>query len=360
MKNKIALLLLIVMSLAITSCTKDQEEYVSLNSNEITDNEKNEVTYRGDMRTNYPLNTELYTYDGYYIYNYYTKADLEKEIIYYNCDIIGCKHNDYDCEAQEKAKRNSLRSYDGGFYYALENKVYYEKDGKSILLNENDFATDFAEETRTMPTEIYSIFIMEDSNLLVGGVNFYYILDPKTKEASEPIEVGDITTTSAAIIDSNRVVLSNINQETIIIDFDTREVKKIKDHAREAQILDNMIYFLTWEDDVSVLKRCDLNGENTEELVRGCYQYSIVNDDIFYVEFDKYDVLYRYDPNSDKVDEFLNLEDVDGQSLSITPPYHFTDTDFMIISVSNPIKSMKEYYRVDLDGSNPRYIELSI
>ncbi|NMB30738.1 MAG: DUF5050 domain-containing protein [Clostridiales bacterium] len=360
MKNKIAVILIIVMSLTITSCANSQEKYISLDSNETINNDESKTLYKGDYRTNYPLNAELYTYDGSCVFNYAMKADLDKEIIYHNCDIIGCKHNDFDCEAYEKAKRNSLRSYDGGFYYAVENEVYYEKDGKSTLINKNDFSTDFAKETYALPTEIYSIFILDNGNLLAGGCNFFYIIDPNKKEASEPIEVGDITTTSTAIIDSNMAIITNINQEMLLVNFDTMDVKKIEDHARDAQVLDDKIYYLTWRDDISILKRCDINGENSEELVKDCYLFSIVDGNIFYVEFDKDDILYKYEPNSEKVSEFLNLEDVEGQSLSINPPFHFTDTDFMVIRVSNPIKSGSEYYCIDLDGTNPRYIELSI
>lgn len=354
MKRRTIAAIALGILISLTACNKDTETYVDVDpEKEVMEQEES----FDDLRKNFPLGSSRITFDGNYLYIYGMKADVNKHVITYDCDIVGCKHNTEECGAWIKQQRSSERAYDGGFYYTLSNGIYYEKDDKQTLIYENDHTTEWSKETYDDPYGISMPIIVDDTKIIVFGANFLFTVNPKTKEATEPIDVGEIYFLSFSLINENKVAVANINFELFTVDLDSSESVKLKDYVLEVQSDGTSLYYISTENNKRRLIKCDVDGTNEEVIIENVGIYQLEEDSILFTQQDDNSTVYKKDLNTHTNEKLLELKNDKGEDWEALFFHYFPGYKNTFVDIYDSVKHTQEYVLIDPETKEYSYIE---
>ncbi len=342
-KRLFALITATLFALSITACDSNDssDTYVSSLPDNANDTK---YTFLDDTRVNFPLGSNV-TFDGRYLISSDYLLDTSLNTIRYNCNIVGCKHNDETCEANRNGK-GSKRACNGGFYITLGNKLYFrDSEGNDELLFTNDFTTEMSKEIMTVPSKI-GVELVTEKFIILNGCNYIIRYDLETNKADAPIVVYDDQSIFESCLIDNTFVTASMSWELNATDIEAGKVTKLTDYALKPQTDGEYLYYIDM-DNKRDLVRCKADGSDKSVILSDVYDYAIT---------DKY-IIYKktrpYDPENDT------------EPPIVTGTYSYMIDDFALYKreISNPSQETRLIYTYEnekLKNSLNNPINLSV
>lgn len=375
MIRKISLLTALVLSCSLSSCSSKNK---LVDTNKLVDNSNIEAI--SDTRRNFYGATRVETIDGRFFYSCGNiRVDLGNKIIENDCDVIGCDHRSETCEASPQSRRGLtfIRCSNGGRFYNSDDKIYFKKDGKKELIYQNSYSTEEADEAGQGKV-VLNFIPYEDDKFIVGGYNYIYILDTKTNEASQPIDVGEVFTDNIAVVDHDTLAVANSNYELFLIHLDTRSVEKIRDYATSVYTDGSSLYFMDVYQQKNDLLMYDLKTKEETVITKNISFFCLYDKGIIFEkntvleENDKENnendmiipaELYNTDTNGSEPELIYNLDtEKAGEKGWISGVEYFPGYDKLIVTISPDRHDTygQDYVLIDPDDWSAEYIVCDI
>ena len=364
--KKIILLTTLILSCSLSSCSFNNTEKELIDIDQMTDS-SNQVSI-SDTRRNFFGTSRLVTTDGQFLYSATgIRVDLGNKIIEKDCDIVGCDHWSETCEASPQTLKDIcfILCDNGGKYTNANSKIYYEKDGKKELIYQNTYSTKESEEAK-QDSMILNFIPYDDNKFIVGGFNYVYILDTKTKEASQPIVVGNSFMTNISVVDKNTLVAANVNMELFLIHLDTQNVEKLRDYVTDVQTDGGYLYFIDKYQQKNDLIKFDLATSSETVMTEDVSLFCVYNNGIIFGKGITLDdgteittQLYMIDTESSEPESIYKIDsEKSGENGRIQCLYYFPGYSKLIISVvtDRPDTQDGDYVLLGLNDWKEEYI----
>lgn len=247
------------------------------------------------------------------------KIDLQTGELIPLCNVPGCEHRGVESPDCEEFFPCAIT---GDTYLALSqtesgysNKIVNE-DGTVIF--ENKFTTELVELSNRDNIDQYgdeckyyiARFFVDEKNIYILGMNYIYMVDMQSMQATEPLVVDEDFSYSCIGMDleNKKLYIQDIAYRVYVLDLNTWKITQIFDEITwNVQIHGDRLYYIRYnprdEDDTSrwekaALYEADLDGKNPKLVVNNCFEsYAIKDGKIFYGDVDT-EALRCYDMSS--------------------------------------------------------------
>lgn len=326
-----------LITILFTSCQNSTTNNQYVNIDDTNNNFSESVN---DNRVNFTMNTLNSTCDGAYFYQGRDKTDIYNKKILDRCSIVGCKHNEISCLASVWMNRNAVTAFNGGFYYAEDNKLFYEKDDKSELIIKNAYSTKFSEETYKSGDLIYNVILLDDKKLLLVGANYIFTVDTVTKSVGECIEIGEMMFRDMSL-SGDIFIANNMNGELFTANIKTGEVKKRKDYIYSVQAYGGKVYYVKNENNKKKLYYSETDFISDNYIADNVTEIFATSDRLCYIkESYKNKLCYASYDNINEEKELFTNTSPDNEVLTL---HYFPDAQMAVAECYNYKTNIRNY-----------------
>lgn len=342
MKKASKLFILLTAAVCLCGCNNRQNimssggyvdvyEYVSSIENEKIENDTQFENHQFDDKAYNTMSVE-FTVNGDYLYAVGMKnlrINAKSGEVQALCSKAGCAHDtdSLDCTAYKKMQ-SPLSSPDG-IYYCIDNKLCLYDGKNHIVILRNDFCTEYEEET--YPENQYLIRLMYSDGLFyLMGPTYYFTYNPSSGEKSEPVVVADSVMRSMSIGGENLYYATD-TAELYIYNILSGERKKLDDNVWKLDFVNDLLYYIKYENGIPMLYRADKNGDNANKIIEDCYVNCAITEDCIYYQ------------NYNDSERSVNICGLNGSD-----PKKITFPKMKIINEEGEEVEEEEEYQVDL------------
>lgn len=214
------------------------------------------------------------------------KLDLKTGECVPMCTVPGCTH-DYDAGTAciNNAKISRPTAVGDDVWYLSHNTIMKQNGGTSEVIFENKFCTEYEESIyRDYEGQKYvlSSFIVDDDSVYLFGPTYTVRLDRQTMKPEEYITLSEAMIFSQFVCDGKAYVCNEL-QELIMVDYNTKEVKKLSDQINNACTYGGMLYYTRYNGGMPSLYCASIDGSGEKKLCDDCYMDFVIKDGkVFY------------------------------------------------------------------------------